>query len=34
LQIFSPFSSAQCGFKNQPKIYLEQSGSMETKNML
>jgi hypothetical protein len=30
----SPFSSAQDGFKNQPKNFLELSASWETKNLL
>jgi hypothetical protein len=30
---FSPFSSAQDGFKNPPKIFLELSVSMEAKNL-
>jgi hypothetical protein len=30
----SPFSSAQDGFKNQPKIFLELSVSLETKTCL
>jgi hypothetical protein len=29
----SPFSSAQDGFKNQLKIFLERSVSLETKNL-
>jgi hypothetical protein len=29
----SPFSSAQDGFKNQPKIFLESSVPMETNNL-
>jgi hypothetical protein len=29
----SPFSSAQDGFKNQPKIFLELSVSLENKNL-
>jgi hypothetical protein len=29
----SPFSSAQNGLKNQPKIFLELSVSLETKNL-
>jgi hypothetical protein len=29
-----PFSSAQDGFKNQPKIFLEMSVFLETKNLL
>ncbi len=29
----SPFSSAQDGFKNQPKIFVELSVSLETKNL-
>jgi hypothetical protein len=31
--LFSPFSSAQDGFKNQPRIFLELSISLETKNL-
>jgi hypothetical protein len=30
----SPFSSAQNSFKNQPKIFLELSVSLKTKNLL
>jgi hypothetical protein len=29
----SPFSSAQNGFKNQPKIFLDLSVSLENKNL-
>jgi hypothetical protein len=31
--LYSPVSSAQDGFKNQPKIFLESCGSLKTKNM-
>jgi hypothetical protein len=33
LLLSSPFSSAQDGFKNQPKIFFELSFSLETKNL-
>jgi hypothetical protein len=33
LILSSPFSSAQDGFKNQPKIFSELSVSMETRNL-
>jgi hypothetical protein len=31
--LYSPISSAQDGFKNQPKIFLELSVSLENKNL-
>jgi hypothetical protein len=34
LLLSGTFSSAQDGFKNQPKIFLEQSVSLETKSLL
>ncbi len=33
LLLYSPFSSTQDGFKNQPKIFLELSVSLETLNL-